>query len=416
MKIARLNIGTVWLAADHYKWRLMRTAGIPEGQITGSAGDREKFTAYARAIALAAGNPLHHWSHMELSQFFGIDLPLNPQNAEEIWARANQHIAETGLSPRKCIAAANVKYIATTDDPADTLEYHAKLRADTAFQTVVAPSFRTDNLLLIQRAGYADYIQTLSAAAGVPITDLASLCNAIAQRLDDFVQNGCTFTDVGIPYFPAAIATAEEADMVFQKALAGKAVAPAEYSGFLGFMYRFLAAEYKARGLIMQWHLAVYRNANTGLFAELGADCGVDCVGDAVSGGDLICMLDAIEKHSGLPETIIYTLNAGAAEQIATIAGAFRNVRCGAAWWFCDHKRGIRKELQIISENSAIGTFYGMLTDSRSFLSYARHDYFRRILATFLGEMVENGELDEAAAKEIAERIAYQNIAQRIGG
>lgn len=410
------NIGDVWLGADHYKWRLMRTAGIPEAQITGDAAGKDKFIAYAKAIALAAGNPLYHWSHMELSQFFGIDLPLNEQNAEEIWERANEHIKKTGLSPRKCIAMANVKYIATTDDPTDSLEYHAKLRADASFPTVVAPSFRTDNLLLIQRAGYAEYIKTLSAAAGIQVTDLASFCTAITRRLDVFVQNGCTFTDVGIPYFPASVSTKEEADATFQKALAGEVVPMPEYSGFLGYMYRFLAAEYKARGLTMQWHLAVYRNANSGLFKTLGADCGVDCVGNAVNGDDLIRMLDAIESNSGLPETIIYTLNSSAAAQIASIADAFRNVRCGAAWWFCDHKRGILEELNIIAENSAIGAFYGMLTDSRSFLSYARHDYFRRILATFLGDMVEKGELDDAAAVDIAERIAYKNIAQRVGG
>ncbi|MBQ7288418.1 MAG: glucuronate isomerase [Clostridia bacterium] len=410
------NIGKIWLAGDHYKWRLMRTAGISEEYITGSSSDKEKFTAYAEAISLAAGNPLYHWSHMELSQFFGIDLPINKQNADRIWEQANNYIAKTGLSPRKCIKAANVNYIATTDDPADSLEYHAKLREDNSFQTVVAPSFRTDNLLLIMREGYADYIVALSKAANTNIHDLASLCSALLSRLDSFVENGCTFTDVGIPYFPTYVASDAEADAAFKKALVGETITWPEYSGFLGYMYCFLAKAYKERNLVMQWHLAVYRNANTGLFEQLGADCGVDCIGNAVNGDDLIHMLDAIENASGLPETIIYTLNSGAAEQIATIAGAFRNVHCGAAWWFCDHKRGIAEELQIIAENRALGTFYGMLTDSRSFLSYARHDYFRRILASFLGDMAQKGEVDMSAATEIAERVAYKNIAKRIGG
>lgn len=410
------DIGSIWLAGDHYKWRLMRTAGIPEEWITGNASDYDKFKAYAKSISLAAGNPLYHWSHMELKQFFGLDIPINEKNADLIWRQANAYIADTALSPRKCIALANVKYIATTDDPADTLEFHAKLRADASFQTTVAPSFRTDNLLLITRNSYAEYIQSFGNAANVLITDLESFCKAILLRLDYFVQNGCTFTDVGIPFFPSRIASADEADAVFKKALAGISITQIEYSGFLGYMYRFLAAAYKERNLIMQWHLAVYRNANTALYTQLGADCGVDCVGNAVSGNDLIHMLDAIESFSGLPETIIYTLNSDAAGQIATIAGAFRNVRCGAAWWFCDHKRGILEELNVMAENSAIGTSYGMLTDSRSFLSYARHDYFRRILSTFLGDMAEKGELDISAAEEIAERVAFKNIAQRVGG
>lgn len=409
------SIGELWLSADHYKWRLMRTADIPEEIITGNTDYKNKFKAYAKAVSLAAGNALHHWSNMELSQFVGIDLEINENNADEIWNRANKYIKDNRLSPRECIKKANVKYIATTDDPTDSLEYHAKLKEDTEFSTVVAPSFRTDNLLLIMRKDYCDYIRKLANASKLEILDLDTLCKAIVNRLDFFVENGCTFTDVGIPYFPTHIADYDSANLTFVSALKGDELSAEDYNGFLGYMYLFLAKAYAKRNLIMQWHLAVYRNANSELFEKLGADCGVDCVGNSINGNDLIKMLDAIERNSGLPETIIYTLNDGTASQIATIAGAFPKVRSGAAWWFCDHKRGILNQLNIISENSAIGTFYGMLTDSRSFLSYARHDYFRRILATFLGNMVENNELTNVTATEIIKRVAYGNIANRLG-
>ena len=408
------NIGEMWLGGDHYKWRLMRTAGIDEKYITGDSDWREKFIKYAAALEYAAGNPLYHWSHMELSQFFGIDKTLKSDTAVEIYDEANTYIAENRLSPRKLIEQSRVEVICTTDDITDTLEYHEKLREDKRFKTRVLPSFRTDNLLLVRSTGYPDYIKKLAEVSGTEITDLEGLKAAVIKRLDFFCLNGCRFTDVGIPYFPDRIADEPSADDTFKKALAGAEISDAEYLGFIGNMYLFLAAEYKKRSLVMQMHLAVYRNANSNLFAALGADCGVDCVGDEISGTALIHMLDAINKNSGIPQTVIYTLNPSNAAQIASVAGAFPNVRCGAAWWFCDHKRGIREEMEIIAENSALGSFLGMLTDSRSFLSYARHDYFRRIAADILGEWVNGGEYDADSAVRLAEKICYYNIKEII--
>ena len=404
------NIGEMWLGGDHYKWRLMRTAGIDERYITGNTDWREKFIKYAAALELAAGNPLYHWSHMELSMFFGIDKPLKSDNAAEIYDEANAFIAENRLSPIKLIEKSKVETLCTTDDIIDTLEYHKKIREDKSFKTKVLPSFRTDNLLLVRSTGYPDYIKKLAEVSGAEITDLEGLKAAVIKRLDFFCLNGCRFTDVGIPYFPDRIADEPSADDTFKKALTGAEISDAEYLGFIGNMYLFLAAEYKKRNLVMQMHLAVYRNANSNLFAALGADCGVDCVGDEISGTALIHMLDAINKNSGMPQTVIYTLNSANAEQIASVAGAFPNVRCGAAWWFCDHKRGIREEMEITAENSSLGSFLGMLTDSRSFLSYARHDYFRRIAADILGEWVNGGEYDKESAVRLAEKISYYNI------
>ena len=347
---------------------------------------------------------------MELSQFFEIDTPLKASTAEEIWNRANSYIKNKNLSPRKLIEQSKVACLCTTDDIVDSLEWHAKIKEDSSFKTKVLPSFRTDNLLLLRRKGYKDYVKQLSDVSGIEITDLKSMKAAAAKRLAFFIENGCVFTDVGIPYFPDSIADDGSADKTYQKALLGEEISDCEYLAFLGNMALFLGKLYKENDLVMQLHLAVYRNANTALFDKLGADCGVDCVGDAISGTSLIKMLDAIGRNSGLPKTILYTLNSANAAQIASIAGAFPNVLCGAAWWFCDHKRGIKEEIEIISENSSLGSFLGMLTDSRSFLSYARHDYFRRILCDIIGDWVRSGEYDSDSAAALAEKICAKNI------
>lgn len=411
------SIGELWLSGDHYKWRLMRNAGVDERYITGDASYQEKFRKFAYALSLAAGSPLYHWAHMELSLYFGIDDYLSEANADEIWERANEVIRKEALSPRSMIRKAGVSYLATTDDIIDSLEYHKKIREDKSFETVVAPSFRTDNVLLIRRAGYPAYAETLSAVSGVKVEGVESLKAALVQRLDHFCANNCKFTDIGIPDFPSYIATDAEADATYRKALAAEPITDAEYSGFLGNLYLFLGKEYQRRGLVQQWHLAVYRNASTKLFTSLGADCGGDCIGDPLKGADVIRMLDAIEQAAGeVPQTILYTLHPGMADQLQTIAGSFRGVRCGTAWWFCDHYRGIDQQIDVIADLGHLGSFLGMLTDSRSFLSYARHDYFRRILCNKLATWCENGEFDPAMAETVARRVCCENIQTLIGG
>lgn len=409
------NLGKIWLSGDHYKWRLMRSSGIDEEYITGNSSFDEKFNSFAKAIEFAGGNPLYHWSHMELSKYFGIEDNLKSSTAKAIYKRANAKILEEGISPRKLIESSNVEVICTTDDIIDDLGYHKKIREDKTFKTKVLPSFRTDNLLLIKRDGYKDYILKLSQVSGVKVDDLNSLKESVEKRLVFFVENGCKFTDVGIPYFPNGIAKDKDADKTFKKALSGKKITEKEYLLFLGNMYLFLGKLYKKYDLSMQLHLNVYRNANTTLFNQIGADCGVDTVGDNVSGSSIIKMLDAINLDGGLPKTIIYTLNPSCAEQIASISYAFNKVKCGAAWWFCDHKRGIKEEIEIIAENSSIGSFLGMLTDSRSFLSYARHDYFRRILCSIIAEWIDSGEYDEESGIKLASKICYENIKEYMG-
>ncbi|MCL2089072.1 MAG: glucuronate isomerase [Oscillospiraceae bacterium] len=411
------NIGQMWLSGDHYKWRLMRIAGIAEEYITGGRSYKEKFMMFAKALETAVGNPLYHWSHFELRQYFGIDTPLCHDTAEEIWNRANSVIAQKQLSPKKLIACSNVAYIGTTDDVIDDLSWHRSIKDDRGFSTVVAPSFRTDNLLLIRRDGYAEYIQKLGSISVVATDSLDGMMEAVGKRLDYFKQAGCTFTDVGIPLFPERISTKEEAERIYGKALAGEKIDDGEYHGFIGFMYLFLAAEYAKRELVMQLHIGVMRNCNSSYFNTIGPDCGGDCVGDPINPTAFAALFDRMQSQNALPKTIVYTLNPTSYYIMATVCGAFRGVTLGAAWWFNDHLRGIIEQLNIFAELSNLGTFYGMLSDSRSFLSYPRHDYFRRILCDFVGNKIESGEYPEnQTTYDMLEKICCGNIAGVIEG
>ena len=410
------NIGEMWLGGDHYKWRMMRGAGVDERLITGDASFHDKFVAYASVIPLAVGNPLAIWSAAELKTCFDIDLPLNRENAETIWNAANAYIQSTQMSPRKLIQKFNVRFIGTTDDPCDSLEYHRQLAEDATFDVQVTPSFRTDNLVNIQREGYLEYLGRLSDCSGVAVDSFDGFLKAIEARIVFFKSHGCAFSDIGISDFPNRIADKKECERIFERVLAGERVTRDAYLGFLGRMFVELAVLYRKHRMVMQLHLAAYRNPNGQLFRALGGDCGCDCIGACVNGGDLIRVLDAINETGGLPETIVYSLNPAMNDELASIAGSFRNVKLGAAWWFNDHKVGIVKVLESLSSIGYLGAFYGMLTDSRSFLSYPRHDFFRRILCSFVAALCENGEVpDESALDELIENICYKNIEYRIG-
>ena len=408
------DIGELWLSGDHYKWRVMRAAGVPEELITGGASYKDKFIAYAKACELAAGSPLYTWNRMELSIFFGIDDTLRGDNAAEIYGRANAYLRENRVSPRTLIKNSNVKFVGTTDDICDDLEWHEKIKADESFDVRVSPSFRCDRLLLIRADGYADYIKKLAQVCGGEINTLSDLLEAAEKRLEFFVSHGCACTDMGIPDFPNRIATEHEATVTFRKALLGEEITDSEYSGFLGFMFVFLGRIYKKHSLVMQLHIAVARNVNRNLFAAKGPDTGGDCIGDAISTSDIARVFNEICEGGEMPRTIIYSLEPSMTEALVSLAGSFRNVTVGAAWWFNDHKRGIKHVMECISESGYLGSFTGMLTDSRSFLSYARHDYFRRILASYLAELVDNGEYPLENAEVIAERIAYKNTKEMI--
>ena len=400
------DIGGIWLAGDHYKWRLMRGYGVDEKYITGDASWEEKFEKFAEAVGYALGNPVKDWVAAELMFFFGITTPLNKDTAKEIREKANAVIKEKKISPRKQIEMANVKYIATTDDPCDSLEWHKKIREEGSLKATVVPTFRVDNLVNVTDTKYLDYIAKLSKVSGMKIRNLDEFEKAVQNRLDFFVSNGCRFSDIGVAGFPKAIAERDRAAETFKKILCGGATAE-ETDAFKGYLYVYLAKEYKKRGITMQMHLAVTRNSNGVMFEKCGADSGFDFVGDAIDTVTLTRVIDAMNRACGLPETIIFTLNPSMYYTLNTMIGAFRNVHLGVSWWFCDHKRGMRETFDRLSELGHICSMVGMLTDSRSFLSYTRHDYYRQCLCDFLAD--NSSERDGDAPTEVAKKLCYYN-------
>ena len=401
------DIGEIWLAGDHYNWRLMRGYGVEERYITGDASWAEKFDKFAEAVGYAIGNPVKDWVAAELMFFFGITEPLNKDTAKEIREKANAVIKEKAISPRKLIKMANVEYIATTDDPCDSLEWHDRIAKEGVLEAKVAPTFRTDNLVSVEKKDYKSYIAKLENASGINISDLADFRKAVENRLDFFVSRGCRFSDIGVAGFPKAVADENEAAATFAKILASEKVSDSEASAFKGYLYVYLAREYKKRGITMQMHLAVTRNSNSDMFSKCGADSGFDCVGDAIDTVTLTRVIDKMNSEGKLPETIIYTLNPSMYYTLITMIGAFRGVHLGVSWWFCDHARGMRETFDRLSELGHICSMVGMLTDSRSFLSYTRHDYYRQCLCDFLAD--NSSERDGDAPVEVAKKLCYYN-------
>lgn len=405
------NIGQMWLAHDHYKWRLMRSSGIDEKYITGDAPWHDKFLKYAEIIELSGGSPLYHWTQMELMRYFGICEPLGTLTAERIWNTANSVIRDTKMSPRKLIAQSNVETICTCDEITSDLKFHAFIAADGTFPARVIPSFRTDSLLLMRREGYGGFLRALEDVSGVAIECLDDLKKAVGERLGFFSLNGCRFSDVGITYFPDRFYGDKKASDVFDGILNGGDVSDGDYLGLLGNMYVFLGRLYKKHDMTAQMHIAVLRNVNSEVFGFFGSDGGVDCTGDIIGGEAVARLLDRLNGEGALPRTILFSLNPANMEQLGSVVTAFRNVRLGPSWWFWDHRRGIERQLDIIAESGCIGLFPGMLTDSRSFLSYSRHDYFRRIFCEKVGRWVDDGELDLSAARKIVRNVFYLNAA-----
>ncbi len=394
------DIGQLWLAGDHYKWRAMRLCGVDEEYITGGASYHDKFVKYAETVPLLAGNPLYYWTHMELSQVFGISKPLNRESAERIYRQANEKLKDISVST--LLKQYKVEYVATTDDPCDDLAAHGKYG-----NTVVAPTFRPDKLLSLDGA----YLKRLGEVAGKEITTLADLLRAAEARLQYFVAHGCRISDHGFLKFPSRYPSRAEAERLF---LRREGLSAAEREGLFGYLLVGLAKLYKKYGIVMQLHFAVTRNVNAEMFKQCGADAGFDVIADGSRIVDVIEFFRQLSDEER-PETILYTLNDGGLPALVCLTGAFRHVKVGAAWWFNDTVQGIRKNLSVIAEYSVLGTNYGMLTDSRSFSSYARFDFFRRILSDYLGDLVEKGEYDKAAAKELARNVCYFNIKKALG-
>lgn len=415
------NITQVWLGGngygDHYKWRVMRACGEPEELITGDGSDYEKFLAFARSLPRAPGNPVYHWTHLELKRYFGCDLPINERTADEIWALCNEKL-RGGLSVRQIINQSNVTGLATTDDPIDTLEWHKKLADDPSFSVVVKPAWRPDKLMMIQNAGFADYIACLG-----DVTDMASLRAAVEARMDHFAAHGCTASDHGIEFLEYVPATEAELDAILKQGLAGQPLTRAQIAAYQYACMLFLGAGYAKRNWVMEIHFGAIRNVNTPQFRTLGADTGYDAIAPSISVSGLPRLLDDLHTADALPKTVLFSLSPNDNAFLNTLCGGFQSagvrgkVQQGAAWWFNDTKHGMINQMTDMASLAPLGNFLGMVTDSRSFLSYTRHEYFRRILCNLLGTWVENGEYpwDEAVLGKLVQDISYYNTKQFFG-
>ena len=394
------NIAQVWLGGDHYKWRLMRSNAIDEYYITGAAPDREKFQKFAETLPKAIGNPMYHWCHLELKNYFGYEGILNGHTAEEVWKLANEKL-QNGLTVRKLIDMSRVRFIGTTDDPIDSLEWHKKLMEDAACSFTVAPSFRPDKAFNADKPGYLAYIQALCASAQTEINSYDQLEEALSKRIRHFNDHGCKASDHGFDYLTFEPCTREDAQKAFELAMTGKILSAQEAAPLKTMLLLHCAKEYVRYGWVMQIHYNCLRNPNTLLLEKLGPDTGFDCIRVAESTEPLRFMLDEMYKASVLPKTVLYSLNGGDNNLLDSLIGAFQGTEVpgklqhGSAWWFNDHKTGMQEQLTSLANLSLLGNFIGMLTDSRSFLSYARHEYFRRILCELIGSWIENGEYPE---------------------
>lgn len=417
------NITQVWLGGDHYKWRFMRSCGVDEKYITGDASDYDKFCAWAECLGKAIGNPLFHWSHLELQRYFGYHGYLNKNTAEEVWNICNAKLQEPSMSARNIVKQSNVTFIGTTDDPADSLEWHQKIAADESFDVVVAPSWRPEKAMNIEKPEYLDYLAKLGEVSGVEITSFKTLKEALTKRLDYFNENGCKISDHSLAYVMYAPASEEEIEKIFAKRLAGEAVNAEEELKFKFACMMFLGKEYVRVDWGMQLHYGVKRDNNRKMYAKLGADTGYDCISSYTPSAELADFLNALAENDSLPRTVLYSLNPVDNAAIGTILGCFQDssavakIQQGSAWWFNDHKTGMIEQMTSLANLGNLSGFVGMLTDSRSFLSYTRHEYFRRILCNLIGGWVENGEFpaDDEMLKEIVQNISYYNAKNYFG-
>lgn len=421
------NLTEIWLGGDHYKWRQMRTYGIEEKYITGNAPDYEKFLKWAETIEHLIGNPLYHWTHLELQRYFGITDPLTVKSAPMIWKKANSMLSSDKLSVKGIFKNFKVYGVGTTDDPIDSLEYHKAIADGTApigkIETKVCPSFRPDKAIYIHQPAFKDYIPQLEAASGIKIKKSDDVIKALENRLDFFVENGCRASDHGLSFPPFAIATDKEIDAVFKKAMKGEPVSEAEGEAYMTKILSALAVAYAKRGIAMQLHMNVIRNINKPAFATIGADTGFDAVHDNPMAEKLSGFLNLCVEKGGLPKTILYSLNPKDYYAVGTIMGSFQGdgikgkIQLGSGWWFCDHRDGIEQQLKVLGNLGMLPTFVGMLTDSRSFLSYSRHEYFRRILCNIIGGWVENGEYpnDKEMLENIVKDISINNAKAYFG-
>ena len=409
------NLANAWLDHDHYKWRAMRAAGVDEKLITGhlnskDVNDYDRYLAFVKTLQLCPGNPLYHWSHLELARYFGITQPLTEENAREVWDKCNELLAKPEFGPRGLLEKLGVRELCTTDDPLDSLEWHEKIAGD--WKTCkVRPSFRPDLAINAESPDYPAYISRLQTADGTKFKSITDMIAALGRRMDFFKEKGSLVSDHSLEndfYLPA---TYDDVNYIFEKAWIGKKLSHDELAKYKGWVLIELGKLYAQKGFVMQLHIGALRDNNSAMLQLAGKNIGEDSLADFNFAAQLGAVLNAIYSAQPEARTILYNLNPKDNEALATMAANFRNCQFGPAWWFNDHKDGIEEQLRVYARTAALGSYVGMLTDSRSFLSYPRHEYFRRILCNFLGSLVEQGEFpwQEASLGKLVQNICYQN-------
>lgn len=412
------SIVDVWLSGDHYKWRQMRTFGFDESLITGNADPFDKFYAWAHTMENLIGNPLYHWTHLELQRYFDIKLPLNRKNAKVIFNETNAKLQnDKDLDVYGIMKKFNVYAVGTTDDPIDSLIYHSKIKERGDLDTKVLPSFRPDKALNMKKEGFVEYINKLALVSEIDINSINDVVKALVKRLDHFIANGCKATDHGIEVPPCVFLSEEESNKIFVKKMNGETISDYEAEAYSSYVLLHLGREYHKRNIVMQLHMSALRDNNTRMFKLLGADTGYDSSHDNNVAVSTSRFLNELEKTNQLPKTILYSLNSKDYYALGTLLGCFQGdnirnkVQLGSGWWFLDHKDGMEEQMKILANLSILPNFVGMLTDSRSFLSYPRHEYFRRILCNLIGSWVEDGLIynDKEMLNKVVQDISFNN-------
>ena len=425
------NIAQVWLGGhqvladgsdyyfgDHYKWRVMRSNGVPEEYITGDKPDRERFQKFAEALEMAIGNPMYTWCHLELKKYFGYDGVLNGDTAEEVWNLCNEKLQnDPKMTVRGLIEQSNVAMVGTTDDPVDSLEWHKKIAEDPSIKVVVAPSFRPDKALNIFKPGFVEYIHKLEETVGRKFGCIGCVEKALEERLQFFVSMGCRAADHGLDYVPYEEPDADVATAAFKKAMAGEPITRKERDTYITYLLLACARMYKKYNVVMQIHYSCLRNPNAKMLRKLGPDTGFDMIAVTDASESLSHLLSDLTETDECPKVILYSLNPSDFDMLGTMIGSFQGdevpgkIQLGSAWWFCDTNDGMNQQMRTLARLGLLGNFIGMLTDSRSFLSYTRHDLFRRLMCNLVGDWVESGQYpnDEKVLKKIVEGISYYN-------
>lgn len=417
------DLGEMWLAHDHYKWRAMRTFGVDEKFITGDGGFHDKYMEFAKILPQMIGNPIYIWCALELKRYFDIDEPVSEDNAEEIYQRTKALIEERGMTPRWCMEHSNVEVVSTTEDPVDTLEYHLKMKEDPSIKTKILSAFRPDKAFYCEKPVFQGYLPLLGSAAGMEIKSFEDMMEALEKRLVFFGDLGTTISDAGIEDFRWCDYTSDEIEKIFEKAAAGEAVSEQEKNQYRSAFLIRMGELYHRHGFVMQLHIGTYQGANKSKEASIGAACGFDCTDDSTPVKSVGEILDRLTKAGKLPKTILYPLNAAQVEPFAILAAGFceggtrAKVQLGAPWWFNDQAYGLNRQFEAVANLYPLSLSVGMLTDSRSFLSYPRHELYRRVLCNYLGTLIERGEYfsSEKELKKIIENVCYYNAKEFFG-